>query len=35
MRTGVKFTYVKQKGYDQFMHMSEIIPNIRDTKTLT
>ena len=35
MRTGVKFTCVKQRGYDQLMHMSEIIPNIRDTKTLT
>ena len=30
VRTDVKFTCVKQKGYDQLMHISEIIPNIRD-----
>ena len=29
VRTGVKFTCVKQKGYDQFMHISDIAEHSR------
>ena len=30
VRTGVKFTCVKQKGYDRFMRISDIAEHSRD-----